>query len=156
MIIAALIFISAGTICFFNGWLFVTALFVPMAVIGLVLMIKNPKLLKKRINSKEKLDSQNLLIKLSAAMFVFGFVVAGLDFRFSWSDVPQIVVFTATVIFFVSYFLYVMVIKQNPFLSRTIELQKDQIVVETGLYSIVRHPMYSVTLIMFFLYSTDS
>ena len=89
-------------------------------------------------------------------MFVFGFVVAGLDFRFSWSDVPQIVVFTATVIFFVSYFLYVMVIKQNPFLSRTIELQKDQIVVETGLYSIVRHPMYSVTLIMFFLYSTDS
>ena len=149
IIIAALIFIPAGTICFFNGWLLVTALFVPMTVIGLVLMIKNPELLRKRINSKEKLNSQNLLIKLSALMFVFGFVVAGLDFRFSWSDVPQIVVIAATFIFFVSYILYGMVIRQNPFLSRTIELQKNQIVVETGLYSIVRHPMYSVTLMMF-------
>lgn len=149
VLIGALIFWPAGTFAYPNGWLFMGILFIPMFCAGLVMMAKNPYLLEKRLDAKETEAEQSLVVKLSGLMFLTGFVLAGLDFRFGWLPLPQWVSITATVLFLLSYVLYAEVLRENTFLSRTIEIQENQTVVDTGLYGIVRHPMYSATLILF-------
>ena len=124
-------------------------LFVPMFFAGIVMMFKNPELLKKRLNAKEKEDEQSLVIKLSGLMFLAGFIVAGLDFRFGWLPLPKGVSIGAAVVFLVAYALYAEVLRENTYLSRTIEVQEGQKVIDSGLYGIVRHPMYAVTLLLF-------
>ena len=143
------IFLPAGTFSFFNGWLFMGILFVPMFIAGVVMMFKNPELLKKRLNAKEKQQEQNFVVKLSGLMFLAGFIVAGLGFRFNWYVLPRFAVIVATVLFLIAYILYAEVLRENTYLSRTIEVQDNQKVIDTGLYRIVRHPMYSVTLLLF-------
>ena len=147
--VGLLIFLPAGTFSFFNGWLLMGLLFIPMLFAGIVLMLKNPALLKKRLNAKEKLDDQGLVIKLSGLMFVLGFVIAGLGYRFQWFMLPKGLTAAASVVFLVSYALYAEVLRENTYLSRTIEVQENQKVIDTGLYGIVRHPMYSATVLMF-------
>ncbi|WP_373249133.1 methyltransferase family protein [Mediterraneibacter gnavus] len=149
VLVGLLLFLPAGTIQYPNGLLFMVILFVPMFVAGIVMMIKNPKLLEKRLNAKEKENEQSLVIKLSGLMFVAGFVIAGFDFRFGWLPLPKMVSYMAAVVFLLAYLLYAEVLRENTYLSRTIEVQENQKVIDTGLYSIVRHPMYSVTLILF-------
>jgi protein-S-isoprenylcysteine O-methyltransferase Ste14 len=149
ILIGLLIFLPAGTFSFFNGWLFMIILFVPMFLAGIVMMFKNPALLKSRLNAKEKQREQNVVIKLSGIMFLMGFIVAGLDFRFNWFTVPKGVVIGGTIVFLIAYLLYAEVLKENTYLSRTIEVQENQKVIDTGLYGIVRHPMYSATLLLF-------
>lgn len=149
LIIALLIFVPAGTIHFFNGWLSMVLLFVPMLVAGVVMMIKCPQLLKKRLDMKEKQKEQGIVVKVSAVMFALGFATSGLDFRFGWSSVPKVVVISACIVFVVAYALYAEVIRENKYLSRTIEIQENQKVVDTGLYGVIRHPMYFATLVLF-------
>lgn len=149
LLIGLLIFLPAGTLSFFNGWLFMGILFIPMFFAGIVLMVKNPGLLKKRLNAKEKLSEQGLVIKLSGLMFSAGFIIAGLGFRLRWFMLPKGFVLAASVMFLVAYALYAEVLRENTYLSRTIEVQENQKVIDTGLYGIVRHPMYSVTLVLF-------
>lgn len=151
LLVAALVFLPAGTMNFVGGWLFLTVLFVPIFVLGMVLLIKSPDLLKKRLDSKEKQSTQKGVVALSALMFLGGFVLAGLDCRFGWSSVPLWVTITATMLFVVSYLLYAEVMRENAYLSRTIKVEENQKVVSTGLYGIVRHPMYSVTILMFLM-----
>jgi protein-S-isoprenylcysteine O-methyltransferase Ste14 len=124
-------------------------LFVPMFLAGIVMMFKNPALLKSRLNAKEKQREQNVVIKLSGIMFLLGFIVAGLDFRFNWFTLPKGVVIGGTIVFLIAYILYAEVLRENTYLSRTIEVQENQKVIDTGLYGIVRHPMYSATLLLF-------
>ena len=149
LVIGLLIFLPAGTLSFFNGWLFMGLLFIPMFFAGIVLMVKNPELLKKRLNAKEKLDEQGTVIKLSGLMFAVGFVVAGLGFRMHWFILPTSFAAVASIVFLVSYGLYAEVLRENTYLSRTIEVQENQKVIDTGLYGVVRHPMYSATLLLF-------
>ena len=149
VLVGALIFLPAGTLRYYGGWLLMGILFVPMLGAGLVMMAKNPALLAKRLNAKEKEREQSIVVKLSGLMFVAGFVLAGLDHRFRWLPLPGWVNLAATVVFLVAYGLYAEVLRENTFLSRTIEVQEGQTVVDTGLYGIVRHPMYSVTLLLF-------
>lgn len=149
VLVSALVFLPAGTWSFFCGWLFMAVLFVPMFLAGIVMMFKNPELLKKRLNAKEKEDEQSLVIKLSGLMFLAGFIVAGLDFRFGWLPLPKGVSIGAAVVFLVAYALYAEVLRENTYLSRTIEVQEGQKVIDSGLYGIVRHPMYAVTLLLF-------
>ena len=149
ILVGLLIFLPAGTLNFSNGWLFMTMLFVPMFLAGLVMMAKNPNLLKSRLNAKEKEREQSLVVKLSGLMFLAGFIVAGLDFRFGWYPLPQAVSYGAAAAFLIAYVLYAEVLRENTYLSRTIEVQEGQTVVDTGLYGIVRHPMYAVTLLLF-------
>lgn len=149
VLVGILIFWPAGTLNFSNGWLFMAILFVPMFLAGLVMMAKNPELLKKRLNAKEKEREQSLVVKLSGLMFLAGFIVAGLDFRFGWFPLPNVVSYGAAAAFLLAYVLYAEVLRENTYLSRTIEVQEGQKVVDTGLYGIVRHPMYAVTLLLF-------
>jgi len=149
VLVGMLLFLSAGTLSFFNGWLLISILFVPMFFAGIVMMFKNPILLKSRLNVKEKHQEQSLVVKLSGLMFLVGFVVAGLGVRFNWYVLPTPVVIGATVLFLVAYIVYAEVLVENTYLSRTIEVQKNQKVIDTGLYGIVRHPMYSATLLLF-------
>ena len=149
IIVGLLVFLPAGSIVFKNGWLFMGTLFIPISLAGIVMMIKNPELLKKRLNAKEEQEEQSLVVKLSGLMFIAGFIVAGLNFRFDWYMFPKGVSIGATVIFLVAYLLFAEVLRENTYLSRTIEVQENQKVIDTGLYSIVRHPMYSVTLLLF-------
>lgn len=149
ILVGALIFLPAGTFYFFNGWLFMLLLFVPMLFVGFVLMVRNPELLKKRLNIKEKRKEQALIIKLSELIFLLGFIVSGLDFRFGWHTLPKMIVVSAAVVFLIAYTIYFLVLFQNEYLSRTIEVQKNQKVIDKGLYSVVRHPMYSSTLLLF-------
>ncbi|MBQ4065027.1 MAG: isoprenylcysteine carboxylmethyltransferase family protein [Clostridia bacterium] len=149
VLVGLLIFLPAGTFSFLNGWLLMGLLFIPMFAAGLIMMIKNPALLEKRLNAKEKQREQGHLIKLCGLMFLGGFVVAGLDFRFHWSALPTGVVIGAAVVFLAAYGLYAEVLRENTYLSRTIEVQENQKVVDTGLYGIVRHPMYGATLLLF-------
>ena len=148
-LVGLLVFIPAGTLNFFGGWIFMAILFVPMFFAGVVMMIKNPKLLESRLDAKEKQKEQSLVVKLSGLMFVVGFVVAGLDFRFSWLPLPKIVSIIATVLFLIAYLMYAEVLRENTYLSRTIEVQQGQKVIDTGLYGVVRHPMYTATLLLF-------
>ena len=149
VLVGALLFLPAGGFCYWNGWLFLGLLFIPMLILGIVLLIKSPDLLKKRISAKEKENTQKGVVALSGLLFVAGFVVAGLDFRFGWSSVPLWVVVVASVVLLISYALYAEVMRENAYLSRTIEVQEHQKVVDTGLYGIVRHPMYAVTVWLF-------
>ena len=149
VLLGILIFLPAGTFAFGGGWLLMGILFVPMLIAGIVMIFKSPALLEKRLNAKEKQAEQSLVVKLSGLMFLAGFIVAGLDFRFGWFPLPKTVSVIASVVFLLGYILYAIVLKENEFLSRTIEVQDGQRVIDTGLYGVVRHPMYIATLLMF-------
>ena len=149
ILVGALVFVPAGTISFWNGWLFMGILFIPMFGAGIVMMLKNPYLLKKRLDAKEKRGEQSMVIKLSGLMFLAGFIVAGLNYRFGWHMLPKAVSVGAAVAFLIAYLIYAEVLRENTYLSRTIEVQENQKVISTGLYGIVRHPMYSATLLLF-------
>lgn len=149
IVIGILIFLPAGTFHYWNAWMFMGILFIPMLFAGIVMMFKNPELLKKRLNAKEQQSEQNLVIKLSGLMFVIGFVIAGLNFRFQWIILPDWVSWAGVAIFLFSYLLYAEVLRENTYLSRAVEVQDGQKVIDSGLYGIVRHPMYSVTIILF-------
>lgn len=149
VLVGLLIFLPAGTVSFFNGWLLMGILFVPMFFAGILMMFKNPELLKSRLNAKEKQKEQSVVVKVSGLMFLAGFIVAGLGFRFGFYMLPRGVVIGGAVVFLIAYILYAEVLRENTYLSRTIEVQENQKVIDTGLYGIVRHPMYSVTLLLF-------
>ncbi|MBR2471492.1 MAG: isoprenylcysteine carboxylmethyltransferase family protein [Clostridia bacterium] len=149
ILMGVFIFIPAGTIYFPNGWLLMAVLFVPMFIAGVFMMFKTPELLKRRLNAKEQQKEQKLVVKLSGIMFIFGFIVSGLDFRLGWSCLPKSVVITAAAIFLLAYIMYAEVIRENMYLSRTIEVRENQKVVDTGLYGIVRHPMYTASIFLF-------
>ena len=148
-LIAVLLFLPAGTVDYPGGWLLMGILFIPMFLAGLVMMAVNPGLLRSRLNAKEKEREQDLVVKLSGLMFLVGFILAGLDFRFGWSNLPFAVNCVGAALFLLAYVLYAEVLRENTWLSRTIEVQEGQAVVSTGLYGIVRHPMYAVTLLLF-------
>ena len=143
------LFLSAGSFAYWNAWLFMGILFIPMFIAGLILTKKNPYLLEKRLNAKEEQSEQKTVIALSGIMFLVGFVLAGLDYRFQWIKLPEWVAIVGAVVFVIAYGLYAEVLRENTYLSRTIEVQENQKVIDTGLYGIVRHPMYAVTLILF-------
>ena len=149
LLVGVLIFLPAGTLAFAKGWLLMGLLFGPMFIAGLVMLAKSPEFLAKRLDVKEKRSAQQGVVKLSGLMFITGFVVAGLDFRFGWSNMPQAVTVVASVLFLLAYLLYAEVMRENAYLSRTIKVEEGQTVVSTGLYGIVRHPMYMATLLLF-------
>lgn len=149
VLVGLLIFLPAGTLRFFNGWLLVAVLFVPMLIAGVVMALRSPELLKKRLNAKEKEDEQKSVVAMSGIMFIAAFVVAGLNYRYSWIVMPSWVVWGAVALFLLSYLMYAEVLRENAYLSRTIEVQQGQKVIDTGLYGIVRHPMYSATIMLF-------
>lgn len=149
LLVGLLIFLPAGTLAFAEGWLLMGLLFGPMFIAGLVMLAKSPEFLAKRLDVKEKRSAQQGVVKLSGLMFIAGFVVAGLDFRFGWSNMPQAVTVVASVLFLLAYLLYAEVMRENAYLSRTIKVEEGQTVVSTGLYGIVRHPMYMATLLLF-------
>ena len=151
LLVGLLIFLPAGTFCYTYGWLFMGLLFVPMLIAGFVMLYKSPAFLKKRLDTKEKQQTQKGVVAVSGLMFIVGFVVAGLDFRFGWSAMPAWVVITASVLFLVAYALYAEVMGENAYLSRTIKVEEGQTVVDTGLYGVVRHPMYAVTILLFLM-----
>ena len=149
IIFGLLIFLPAGSFHYWQGWLMIGCLFAPMFVAGLLLMVKNPDLLRKRLNAKEEEKEQKAVVALSGGMFVAAFVVAGLNWRFQWLVLPEWAVWLAAALFLFGYVLYAEVLRENTYLSRTIEVQEDQKVIDTGLYGIVRHPMYTATIILF-------
>lgn len=149
LLVGLLIFWPAGTLAFPKGWLLMGLLFGPMFVAGLVMLAKSPAFLEKRLDVKEKRSAQQGVVKLSGLMFIAGFVVAGLDFRFGWSQMPKAVTVASAVLFLLAYLLYAEVMRENAYLSRTIKVEEGQTVVSTGLYGIVRHPMYMATLLLF-------
>ena len=149
--VGLLVFLPAGTLEFKSGWLFMAVLFVPILIMGIALFLKAPELLKKRLNSKERENTQKGVVAFSGIVFLLGFILAGLDFRFSWSFVPKWLVITAVVLFLASYLIYAEVMRENAYLSRTIEVAENQTVIDTGLYSVVRHPMYTATILMFLM-----
>ncbi len=149
VLVGLLIFLPAGTLSYYNGWLFMGVLFVPMFIAGIIMLFKNPKLLEKRLNAKEKQKEQSTVVKLSGLMFISGFVVSGLGHRFDWYVLPDYVVISGVVIFIIAYIIYAEVLRENTYLSRTIEVQENQTVIDTGLYGIIRHPMYFSTLLLF-------
>ena len=149
LLVGLLVFLPAGTFNYVNGWILMTVLFVPMFIAGIVMMLKNPNLLAKRLDAKEKVKTQSTVIKLSGLMFVGGFVLAGLDYRYGWLKLPFTVTIISTLVFILGYILYGFVLVQNTYLSRTIEVVEDQKVIDSGLYGLVRHPMYFATLLLF-------
>ena len=151
LLVGLLLFLPAGTLAYANGWLLVGLLFVPMLIAGFVMLFKAPDLLEKRLDVKEKQSTQKGVIGFSALMFIGGFVVAGLDYRFGWSKMPTAVVAVAAVLFVVAYALYAEVMRENAYLSRTVKVEEGQTVVDTGLYGIVRHPMYMATILLFLM-----
>lgn len=149
ILVMLMVFLPAGTIHYWNGWLFISLLFVPMLFLGLILLIKAPGLLEKRLRSKENQQEQKNVIGWSAIMFLGGFILSALDFRFGWTYVPKAVVILASVILLAAYAMYAEVMRENAYLSRTVEVQENQKVIDTGLYGIVRHPMYFSTVLLF-------
>ena len=149
VMVALMIFLPAGNLNYWNGWQFMGILFIPMFTAGIILMLKNPQLLKIRLNTKENESEQKTVILLSGIMFLAGFVLCGFNYRFSWIVLPKWVIIGATILFLISYILYAEVLRENTYLSRTIEVQDGQKVIDTGLYGIVRHPMYLVTILLF-------
>ena len=149
LVIGSLLFIPAKSIEYWNGWLFMGLLFIPMFIAGIILMIKNPELLEKRLNAKEKENEQKWILLFSGLMFLSGFILAGLNYRYQWIELPNIVVIISSILFIIAYILYAEVLRENTYLSRTIEVQKNQKVIDTGLYGIVRHPMYAATVLLF-------
>ena len=149
LIVGGLLFIPANSFKYWNGWLFMGLLFIPMFIAGIILMIKNPELLKKRLNAKEKENEQKWVLLFSGLMFLSSFIIAGLNYRYKWIEIPNIVVIISSILFIIAYILYAEVLRENTYLSRTIEVQKNQKVIDTGLYGHVRHPMYAVTILLF-------
>ncbi len=149
IIIGLLLFIPAGTLNYFNGWLFIALLFIPMFIAGIIMFIKSPDLLKRRLNAKEEENEQKIVILISGIMFLLAFILAGLNFRFGWFKLPQIAIIIASVVFILSYIMYGEVLRENAYLSRTVEVSENQKVVDSGLYGLVRHPMYTSTLFLF-------
>ncbi len=149
VIVFLLLFIPAGSMDYFNGWLFIALLFIPMFIAGIIMFIKSPELLKRRLNAKEEENEQKIVILISGIVFLLAFILAGLNFRFEWFQLPQIVVITASIIFLLSYIMYAEVLRENMYLSRTVEVSENQEVIDTGLYGIVRHPMYTSTIFLF-------
>ncbi len=151
IIMGLLIFLPAGSLHYWQGWLLMGILFVPMFIAGLVMMFKNPELLQKRLNAKEQEKEQKTVVVLSGLLFIVAFILAGLNWRFQWLVLPDWVVWVAAALFLVCYALYAEVLRENTYLSRTIEVQEHQKVVDTGLYGVVRHPMYMATTILFLM-----
>lgn len=151
LLVGAMIFLPAGTLAFAKGWLLMALLFIPMMVAGFVMLFKSPELLKKRLDAKEKQGEQKLVVGISGLMFIAGFAVAGFDYRFSWSKMPIAVTVVASVLFLVAYALYAEVLRENAYLSRTVKVEEGQTVINTGLYGIVRHPMYAATILLFLM-----
>lgn len=149
VLIALLLFLPAGTLQYWNGWVFIGILFIPMLIAGIIMMMKSPELLKKRVNAKENEKEQKVVLAMSGIMFISAFVVAGLNFRFHWLMMPDTIVYIAALLFLLGYLMYAEVLRENVYLSRTVEVQEEQKVIDTGLYGIVRHPMYSSTFILF-------
>ena len=148
-IIGMLIFASAQTINYWNGWLLMGLLFIPMFIAGIIMIIKSPNLLEKRLNAKEKEKEQKKVILYSGLMFLSGFIIAGLNYRYNWIMIPNIVVIISSIIFILAYIIYAEVLRENEYLSRTIEVKKKKKVIDTGLYGIVRYPMYGATILLF-------
>lgn len=146
---ALLLFLPAGTFHYWNAWVLIATLFGPMLILGAVLLIKSPDLLAKRLNTEEKESQQKAVVALSGIIFIAAFVLAGLDFRHGWTDMPVWMVYAAVIVLLLSYLMYAEVMRENAYLSRTIEVQEGQKVVDTGLYGVVRHPMYSATIFLF-------
>ena len=151
VMVALLIFLPAGSLHYAYGWLFMGLLFVPMLIAGFVMLAKSPDFLKKRLDAKEKQAAQKGVLAFAGLMFIAGFVVAGLDYRFGWSQMPAPVTVIASVLFLIAYALYAEVMRENAYLSRTIKVEEGQTVVDTGLYGIVRHPMYMASILLFFM-----
>ena len=151
ILVGLLLFLPTGTVGFSGAWLFIALLFIPMLLLGIVLLFKAPKLLQKRLDGREKESTQKGVVAFSGLIFLAGFVVSGLDFRFGWSKVPLAVIITASVLFLLSYGIYAEVMRENAYLSRTIEVQEGQKVIDMGLYGIVRHPMYMATILLFLM-----
>ena len=149
VLLMLLLFVPAGTLRYWNGWLLIGLLFVPMFAVGIVMMVRAPALLAKRLDAKEEERDQKVVIALSGAMFLAAFVLAGLSFRFGWLLLPRPAVYAAAAVFLAAYALYGEVLRENAYLSRTVKVQAEQKVVDTGLYGIVRHPMYAATLLLF-------
>ena len=149
LIIGAVLFASANSFEYWNGWLFMGLLFIPMFIAGIILMIKNPELLRKRLNAREKENEQKWVLLFSGLMFLSGFIIAGLNYRYKWIEIPNAVTIISSILFIIAYILYAEVLRENTYLSRTIEVQENQKVIDTGLYGIVRHPMYAVTIVLF-------
>lgn len=149
ILMGLVLFLPAGTWKYSNAWLFLGLLFIPMLILGVVLFLKAPELLEKRLQSKEKESTQKGVVAVSGLMFIGSFVLAGLDFRFGWTNVPAWVVVFASVILLVSYGMYGEVMRENAYLSRTVEVQENQKVIDTGLYGVIRHPMYTATIFLF-------
>lgn len=149
MMIGFLLFLPAGTMRYWNAWVLISALFGPMLVLGAVLLLKSPDLLAKRLDTKEKESKQKIVVALSGLIFLAAFILAGLDFRYGWTEIPDWAVWTSTAVLLLSYAMYAEVMRENAYLSRTIEVQEGQKVIDTGLYGIVRHPMYSATIFLF-------
>lgn len=148
-LVGILIFLPAGTLLFPNGLLFMGILFIPMFIAGIIMFIFSPNLLKRRLEAKEKEREQSLVIKLSGLMFIIGFIMAGLNFRFSWHTLPKPVIIISAIVFLLSYALFGEVLRENAYLSRTIKVEENQPLIDTGLYSVVRHPMYSASVLLF-------
>lgn len=149
MMIGFLLFLPAGTMRYWNAWVLISALFGPMLVLGAVLLLKSPDLLAKRLDTKEKESKQKIVVALSGLIFLAAFILAGLDFRYGWTEIPDWAVWASTAVLLLSYAMYAEVMRENAYLSRTIEVQEGQKVIDTGLYGIVRHPMYSATIFLF-------
>ena len=147
--LSVLLFIPAGTLNYWNAWLLFGLLFIPMLIVGIVLAVRNPALLRKRLNTKEKETEQKTVLLFGGLMFFSSFIVAGLNYRYQWFVLPEWIVFAAAVVLLFAYLLYAEVLRENTYLSRTIEVQENQKVVDTGLYGIVRHPMYTSTILLF-------
>ena len=149
LIVGGLLFIPANSFDYWNGWLFMGLLFIPMFIAGIILMIKNPELLRKRLNAKEQENEQKWVLLFSGVMFIAGFIIAGLNYRYRWIEMSNVVTIISSILFIIAYILYAEVLRENTYLSRTIEVQENQKVIDTGLYGIVRHPMYAVTILLF-------
>ena len=149
ILIGVLLFVPAGSLAYWQGWLLMVILFIPMIIAGFVMMAKCPELLKKRLNAKEEQAEQKMVVVCSGLMFIAAFVAAGLNYRFQWIPLPPIVSYIFAVVFLIGYILYAEVMKENEYLSRTVEVQENQKVIDTGLYGVVRHPMYMSTFILF-------
>ncbi len=149
VLLGAIIFVAAGTLHYCNGWLLMGALFIPMSIMGVVLLCKEPELLRKRLNSREKATEQRVVVAANGLLFILVFILSGLGWRFGWYLFPSWVVWIALVLFLGAYLMYAEVLRENSYLSRTVEVQQGQKVVDTGLYGIVRHPMYTSTIVLF-------
>lgn len=149
LLVGFLLFLPAGSFSYWNGWLLMGILFIPMIAVGFIMMKKSPELLQKRLNAKEEQSEQKTVIVLSGLMFLSAFIAAGLNYRFGWIALPNWIVYAATAVFLIGYMLYAEVLRENAYLSRTVEVQENQKVIDTGLYGIVRHPMYMSTFLLF-------